>query len=605
MAIPIRTVPFNFTDGLSSAESPIGSLSGFRRMKNAWLAPDTRGAIEPVPGWTKENDASLTLGEVLRSIAYTEDHANDERICVVRGGTKLWRIRLNDNGTELELKGSLPNGKRMAFVTFGGKLLCFDGSTTPFEVEIQETGTPTVQDIGLTRPDVTGASSALNAASTGNVEGIVKYFVSHVDSSNNISALSEAFGEIDAKDGKQIDLSGIPLDSASGKARIYRTAADGSRAFYLTQVEGTAGGTTTYTDDTEDALLGGIPTLHGDPPPAEIIDATVLNNRVYGITADGDLYYTDQDEYASWFVLGNQISVYKNDGDEATAIVSDSSGLIIFKKNHAYRIQGETPSQFQVIPLASNDPERRYVGCPHHQAVVAVPGGFYFYHNQRLYSYSASRIRTTLSDIDDIFLQIDPTDDDDVGLSYFPKYNQVWVSLPVEASVPTRTYLLDLDEGKIVGELSRGTRHAAGVTKNDGSLEFWTIIGDNVFNMFDDSYQNDGSNLNVEIHMPEFHGTTPGIGIEFCRVDVIQQLMGSSGDDFDVRLYIDGDETTFFTQAVSQATAPPGWQVEKINIGWQGITGQVRVVSAVTGSPAWRLLGGELLYQQLTPEVDA
>jgi hypothetical protein len=257
----------------------------------------------------------------------------------------------------------------------GGTAYTYDGSS--------------LATAGVARPDVSGSSSSAGAA--GAVRGIVKYFLSYSDTDGvTEGALSTAFGEVDAGDGSIITLSSIPDSGDSDKKRLYRTFADGSQPFFLATLDD---GTTTYEDNIADVDLGDLPFLHGDPPPSEeIVAAAAHLNRIFLLTRDSILYWSDPGNGESFYTQanGNWVEIQKNDGDYGSALLSTNQGLMIFKKNHLYILTGRTPNTFNLVPLKPTG--GKTIGCASHLSVTDTPHGVFFYWKNELYKFEGGGV---------------------------------------------------------------------------------------------------------------------------------------------------------------------------------------------------------------------
>jgi hypothetical protein len=290
---------------------------GIRKMSDTWIDPDGDGYVSMFPGYTSIHDfantSAVPLG--LRFIAGFGDTGEYLQYPIAQvyfssSSTKLYWINNSGVATEFheytEGVGLEPRAGLIPGYTFGNKAFVFTGdrgsaTAIGLKFNIGDVTDPENGAIGLSRPNInTGDDTGAAATSTlgtagGAVKGVVKYFVSYSgQDGNDEGALSLKFGEIDAEDGYDIDLSSLPTKDTN-KRRLYRTFSDGDQPFYLATLNSSD---TDYTDNIADADLGDLPLKMGDPPVKGIgyQDATWHYGRAYildNIKRPRRIYFSD------------------------------------------------------------------------------------------------------------------------------------------------------------------------------------------------------------------------------------------------------------------------------------------------------------------------
>jgi hypothetical protein len=434
--IPLMPLPAGF----ASKPSPY-TTGKFTKLENWWPAPEDDGSIQVVPGFLSLN---TSLGSFeFKTIAYAEK-TTQVRLKIVTGNTSVWTM--TDAGVTASLTSGLTAGLRHSILTFQDLVLFFNGTDTPFKYNFT-----TVSDIGLTQPTVSSSTSALSGTE-GNVKGVVKYFVSFMSTTTE-GALSDAFGEIDAGNGNQIDLAAIPTGGGGVTARIlYRTQDGFDYPFLLATIEDNT--TTDFTDDIDDLDLGRPPKIHGAQPPFNFHYAILHFNRIWaagGTAAPSDLYYTDLNEPESWYEF-NFESIWKQDGDRITGLARDRQGILIFKNNHLYKMIGQDP-QAQTMRITEISPSAQTdhtIGTPSHWSIASTPVGHIFYYNRGVYAVGEDCSLSYLSrEIEDeLHADINQAAQEVVVAAYWPDRRVYYLSVPTGSSTtPTRTYGLFVDTG--------------------------------------------------------------------------------------------------------------------------------------------------------------
>lgn len=195
---------------------------GFRKMENVWYDWENGiPYITMVPGYT-------SLGTVPNSAdckALAHVHGNNRGTYFYTNDDLMYEVEGDGTFTSIDLSGvawsdTFTNAGRMQALGYGNHTYIFSGSTTASANNItfktsnpaglNEYGNAGPESIGFTRPDVSGSSSAQGTAG-GAVKGVVRYFVSYTgQNGNDEGPISAEFGEVDAEDGYDIDLTALP-----------------------------------------------------------------------------------------------------------------------------------------------------------------------------------------------------------------------------------------------------------------------------------------------------------------------------------------------------------------------------------------------------------
>ena len=410
--------------------------------ENWWPGTSALGSLEVVPGCARIGSGPGGAGNIVM-LAGVEKASTQVRRYFVSADTSTWLI--TKNGTATEVKTGLTADTAHTVLSFGDLALFFpyDG-TTPYKYDFTTDTASAVTDIGLTQANVSSAAAATNGA--GNVKGTVKYFLAFVSGTEQL-ALSVAFGTINAGEGKTISLTTLP--TSSGKFRwIFRTRANGSQPYFVGSIDDDS--TTTFSDDILDSNLLFPPEQHGQPPPDGTKYGVVYNNRVYiaGATSN-EVAFSDINKPQSYNTFSFFNVGYK-DGDEISALAKVRGSLVVFKKNHLYKIQGRDPEvdMIGVDDVRSTDPSARSIGCPDQSAVCATPDGLFFYYNANFYlmGNQCTVQAISLGIEDELRADINLAKEENIQCWYDANRRIVYASVPTgSATYPTRTYLYFLD----------------------------------------------------------------------------------------------------------------------------------------------------------------
>ena len=363
--------------------------------------------------------------------------------------------------------------------SLNGSAYFFDGESTPWTCDLEDpTSTGT---IGLARPDISGATVSINgaAATTSlHIEGIVRYAMAALDDDGLEGPLSDwfpgrgssgttgAYG-FDAGTGSELIVDNMPItDTGSRKMRLYRTMKNRAQPFFLTDLDDVGGtlSVLTYTDSIPDLDLGDLPWLHGDPPPPDAFSPIAFADRMWVLgTRPGvagarrtTLFWSDLNEPESWWYDGNWANIFADDGDEATCIVRDPSGILAFKNDHMYRMVGRDPIDISFVEVTSSD-NGTGIGTPGVLSAISTEFGTFFYWNRGVYIYQqgfAFKISDPISETlerNTSLLSASSAQESEVQVSYDPVTKLLFVVIPNA----NRTHVYDVDRKRWIGNWER------------------------------------------------------------------------------------------------------------------------------------------------------
>jgi hypothetical protein len=540
--------------------------SGIRKMKDVWLDPSGDGYVSVFPGYSEvvdlaDSSTPYALGMV-HSTKADDTYIEYPVIVVYDAATPQYIVYiLKEDGTTQTVT-TLTEYRRHAggLVNYTGdeKVYLYTGVTGTstlgfsFPIDPDDLAADGTSNIGLERPDVatSGAASALGS-SGGAVKGVVKYFVSYTtQDGTDEGALSVAFGKIDAGDGYDINLTGIPTDGTN-KRRIYRTFSDGDQPFHVTTLNDSD---TTYTDNIADVDLGDLPLKYGDPPnPSDGYSSAVIHfGRAYIVGTFSEpnrVYFSDPKEYESFYTAlgGNWFTI--DDSFKVRTIGRVPAGLIVLGSHSGYLLRGRSPSDFIVQELMPVGGSEYGVGCQQQGSLVHTPYGVFFYDNvgYKVYAISPDGQLRIISDDIGKDLRDNGIDQSDVAsnvnLSWWSKFNLLFVSINNK-----KTWAYDIAAGKWIGRAEFGPRAMSAWNRSQEVLgSSYSMIGmfDGAGDDTDVIYQmmtgttRDGSDPSAPtLGSPTFTGSDPTLEKTFLYVDVLTKPVAS--ETLDVKWFIDG-----------------------------------------------------------------
>lgn len=145
-----------------------------------------------------------------------------------------------------------------------------------------------------------------------------------------------------------------------------------------------------------------------DAPTGQYIET--FRNRVWitGNTSRPDrLYYssipsTDATPVVSWTTADDWVDISPNDGDNITGIKRSSNTLLVFKRNHIYKV-------FSIDSIAP-DP-KAYVGTYSNESIVSCMDSVYFHHPSGIYRLNDNGLSKISDPVKDFL--------DNMAISYY------------------------------------------------------------------------------------------------------------------------------------------------------------------------------------------
>jgi hypothetical protein len=457
------------------------------------------------------------------------------------------------------------------------------------------------------------------------------------DSNDNDGTLSAAtmwqsnavYGEpvINAGTGSRVDIVFADERFHGQTYKIYRSYEDAASPFFLTQFEvtapavaGTPDANNTYTDDILDRSLGDPPYLHGDQPNPVAIPSVVHANRIF-IASGNRVYWSDiANEESFWWEdetdtdghneTGNYIQVYPDDGDTITALASDHDSVIIFKANHAYRLYGRRPQDFQLRPVIPGAGNAVVIGCPNQNSVCATPNGLVFYWNRAVYLFAGGGIRKIsdpIAEALDVSFGGAYANDEYVGaaIGYWAENGQVWLSLPNNSSNGTAnvSFIYCLETGRWIGYRNAGYQGAHSVR----SSSLWqTAFADEKFIGGEGGVGATGDVMEIastpgtvpsggaSAELSPFYGRRFNTHKNWLHLDI--EYESSASGSFNVQYKV--DDGSYTSVSISMAGETNGKKYrERVNVAEKGRMIQVKFTSSA-GSNKWKVTGLTYEWQE-------
>lgn len=600
MATPLTVETLDPSDGLIPSVNPMEARAGLVKADNVCFHPEKIDVLRAMPGYQRVTSAAAD--DDLRSIYYAKG-ANDTRRVYVGYGTKVGRVKFSDN-TLPNVKTGLTADKHVVMTSFGDFMFCCNGVETPFKITLD--GSDTVSNVGLTQPDVSSASSALNG--TGGVVGTVRYYLAKMTGTTE-GPLSDSFGEIDAMGdpwdpaaGSQVDLSSMP---STGDHRLYRTVANGIEPRYVTTLESTA----TYSDTTPDSQLGDFPFLHGDPPPDSTKSMITHLSRIWGIGTAPDSgstlntgFWSDVGNGESFWLDGaggNWTDIFGDDGDSLVTMTLDGQDVLFWKTGRLYALFYQTSTNAHLRRVAVSNQEDRTIGTPSPNSVKPTSTGTYAYWSKGVYRYRGGQLVKISRQIEADLSAIRAQDEEfGVAVGYYPQRHWLYVSVPLSAgATPTHTYIYDAEEERWIGRMDQGFRGYTLAIHPTSQEEVFLALGTDkrVHDLSDlDFVDYDGTAMACEAeYLPVIgRGWRTVKTFSFIDVTYVPQASGT----FDLEVYLDGDDSSVATYSITQ-TGTASLDRVRVNLGYIGHSLHVRVKSNAD-QPAWEVDKVEVGYRE-------
>ena len=442
-------------------------------------------------------------------------------------------------------------------------------------------------------------------------QGIVKHFISKIDGTSE-SALSEVIKQSDGTEGIDAGTGGtvkivIDKDTPTGDAnytddpnyyktatfKLYRTYEDGAQPYDTgIRITTDGDGDGEAEDDVDDSDLGNLPYIHGDPPPDTSKAALSHFGRIFVADAENTagtgglkcrVYWSDLANPESFWTEenGSYVEVFKGDGEEITALARDRDGVLVFKNNHLYKINGRTPDEFYLTEITLAHPNASAIGTPSLRSFCYTPSGIVFYWNKGVYLYNGSYPRKISTPIDQDLRGIDSHDEaSGVAVGYYSHRNQVYVSVPLSGSNPSHTYIFDMDVGEWAGRMTDGFRQFFSLSvdadtdlstfDSDTNEMFLGVDWDATGKVYrlDTGTQFESATIDSGLTLSPFFGSSLNRLKTFLYVDVIFEPVAAG--IIDLEWWIDGESGDSTTVAIAMDKTGYGRHRRRVNIGYKG-----------------------------------
>jgi hypothetical protein len=317
-----------------------------------------------------------------------------------------------------------------------------------------------------------------------------------------------------------------------------------------------------------------------------------------------------------------------DDGDEGTALARVRDGLVIFKRNHMYKLRGRTPDQFYFDEITLADASGRTIGTPSAKSLVNIGANIAFYHGKAVWIYSGGvnppqKISSAIdASLKSITTRFEPSS---VALGYYPARNQLWVSVPTSISknfaadgsgAANETFIYDIDTQQWVGQMAEGfgSFHYVPITHETTlSASQFSALGEEEGPFFlatqPDVGPSDGGRIwrmdtvggletSSHVTFSPFYGRSPMSLKRFLYVDLVFDS-NATGQEVAVDWWIDGETGDVTTVPSTWDDSPKvGFSLSdttksrarvRVNIGEIGQSLTLKIKSeGVAGETPWR-----------------
>ena len=597
-------ISIQFERGLRTRGSILSGDDALLTMDNVWLSPDDFGALQRVRGFGKVETIAESGDDIefyrLARVAKSDGTVRNLVSYLHNSTKKIVFVGNETTKTSVWISSSTPalTGVNFAAAVLNDLVFMVNGVDAPAKWDFT-----TLSAAGVGRPDITDATITLNAGGNDAVIGVVRYFISQITATVE-GALSVAIpsasgvDSIDCGNGNRVDINLTHANYSGKEYYIYRTQANEGTPYFLAKL---AGGST-FTDDKPDRDLGSSPFLNGDPPLAAFIDLVVWNDRLWGLTKDGRLFWSDPENAESWATAddGNFIPVNEDDGDFGVALVRDPSGLLVIKEDHTYRILGTPPDSLEVKELTLATQEGGSLGAATKTAITGIDQGIALVWRKAVYIILANQVQDISSSIRDDLNSIREGDEEHTFLGFHKARRLLYVSLPITAppsgeSPPSHTYVFSLDRGEWIGRMVRGFRGFLSTFDAGSGAEseqFWGLSTDNSgiiywmnFPSLASERSFDGAAIVAEALLRPFLGRRPSALKQFLYVDV--HFVPQSSGTITLDAIIDGKTASPISTSVSMVESGHDTFRRRVNIGEYGHELQLKITSNTSVDDAW------------------
>lgn len=576
-------VSIQFQKGLRTRGSLLSGEDALLRLDNVWLSPDDLGALQQIPGFTKVNASEIPGAVFHRSSRAVKSDGTAWNIIsyVADGGPNVIRMSPAGARTDVWTRSDTPALTEPDFssVVLNDLIFFVNGTDTPSKHDFT-----TLSASGVSRPTVTNATVTLNPGGEDAIRGVVSYYISQLTGTTEGASSSE-IGPIDTGNGNRVDLDLTHGDFGTNTYFVYRTQANEGTPYFVAE----ATGGEIYTDDAPDRDLGSEQFLNGDPPLAAFLDQIVWNDRVWSLTKDGILYWSDPEDPESNATgsNGNYVPINEDDGDFSVALVREPSGLIVIKQDHSYRVFGSAPMGLEVREMTLATQDGGSLGAPSPSAIAGIDQGIALYWRRGVYLLAGSQVQEISASIRDDIAGIRSQDEPDgVYLGFYKKRRLLFVSVPLSpGTTPTHTYIFSLDRGEWIGRMAQGFRGFLTTEDVGGNEEFWAMSPDSGFVYRLDSGDTfAGAAISAEAKLRPFFGVRPSALKQFLSVDVhfVPQKSGA----VTLEAIIDGKSGSPITASVEMSESGHESFRRRVHIGEYGHELQLKLTSSAN-QPQW------------------
>jgi len=325
-------------------------------------------------------------------------HGGESDLLVACGGNLYVEDGTTSHDSLTTLSTSLDDSSYYSFCTLNSQCYIVNNADTNMKYD----GTD-LTNMSIEAPDISGMSTNLINTSGNLANGVYYYVITYSNSvtgqesnPNSMDDSSTSNLRLDVFGGPyQCRLEDIPYntDPQVNKVNIYRTSVNGSiyDAQFVTSVANTetvagSGVIDEIIDNTADSdLLDPIQLFHSSAPIFKKV--IVHKNKVFGFEENSTILHYSYDFNGWYFPRGEfggldfRVEINRDDGDYIKNIVSYINGLIIFKENSTWILEGYDENDFFLRRIDYNE----NIGCVGHRGAVTVNNYVYFIDKKGIY----------------------------------------------------------------------------------------------------------------------------------------------------------------------------------------------------------------------------
>lgn len=295
------------------------------------------------------------------------------------------------------LKSGLDSTNYYSFCTLNNQCYIVNNSDDNMKYDGADVTNMCIEALDTSSVTVTASGSG-SGLSTGDYYYLITYYNSTTFQESNPYSIEDL--SVSVTSGQNITISNIPYsqDEQVDKVNIYRTTVNGSPydAQFVKSVDNdeTTPGSGVIADVDDDKadtnLENQIQLFHSCAPTFKKI--VTHKNKIFGFVENSTVLYYSYDFNGWYFPQGEfggldfRVEINKDDGDYIKNIVSYIDGLIIFKENSIWILEGYDETDFFLRKLDYNE----NIGCVSHRGALVVNNLCYFVDKKGIFVTNAN-----------------------------------------------------------------------------------------------------------------------------------------------------------------------------------------------------------------------